>query len=72
MKVPVMNKALKIAIYASGFNQRQFAFAMGVSSTLVSNIVNGFKRPTEEFMQKSALILNRKISDLFPEDNNES
>lgn len=45
---------------------------MGVTETLVSNVVNGFNRPSEAFKQKSALILNKNINDIFPGDHNES
>lgn len=67
MLTPIPNKALKTAIYTSGMNQRQFSFSMGVSETLVSNIINGFKKPSKNFKKESTVLLNRNEHELFPE-----
>ena len=61
------NLALKIAILESGLSQIEVATAADLHESRMSQIVNGWREPTDAERKLLARILKRKPADLFPE-----
>lgn len=67
MLLPVVNTRLKGRIYGAGLNQKKFAYALGMSEPYVSNVINGYKRPSLAFIQKASALLATEAAEIFPE-----
>ena len=61
-----MNLALKFAMVESGRSQRAIAQAVGMHATKLSQILHGWRVPSDDERKAIAKVLKRKVSDLFP------
>ena len=68
--VPIPNLRLKGRIYGAGLTQKRLAFALGVSEPYVSNVLNGYEKPSQKFIRHVCLLLGEKVEELFPNHGN--
>jgi transcriptional regulator with XRE-family HTH domain len=63
---------LRIQLWKSGMRQNQLAKLLEMDETLLSRIVNGYRRPSAEFRKKISAILHSDEMWLFqPAEANE-
>lgn len=68
LRTPKRRRALRRAIKARFPSMIAFAYAVNVSSSTLSRVVNGWETPSKERRQQWAEALGFSVSDLFPED----
>ena len=65
-----LNLPLKLAIVLSGRSQIQIAKAANLHESKLSRIIRGHDEATEADKKAIARVLRRKVTDLFPTDDN--
>ena len=63
-----MNLPLKIAIVESQKPAYEIAAKLGITETRLSRIIFGRLKPREDEIKKLSELLNRNVSELFPEN----
>lgn len=56
---------LKLQLWRTGLRQNRLAQRLGVDETMLSKIINGFRRPSEDLRKKIALALDSDEAWLF-------
>ena len=67
LMIPVKNLLLKQLIWSKGLTQKDIAYRIGMHEPELSNIVNGYSRPSKQEAQDISAILGEPIESLFPE-----
>jgi transcriptional regulator with XRE-family HTH domain len=62
---------LKLQMWRSGVRQNRLARMLDVDETMLSHIINGFRKPTPEFKAKIATALHSDQDWLFEEIKSE-
>ena len=63
-----MRLAFKMAIFASGKSQRRLAADVGMSENRLSEIVRGWREPSQDEVRRLAAALNRPVEALLSND----
>jgi transcriptional regulator with XRE-family HTH domain len=58
---------LKLQIWRSGIRQNHLARVLGLDETILSRLINGFRKPTPELKTKIAAVLKAEEDWLFEE-----
>ncbi len=56
---------LKLQLFRTGLRQNRLAQMLGMDATLLSKIINGFRRPTEPMRAQIAALLQSDVDWLF-------
>ncbi len=62
-----MKNLLKFKRWEAGIKQYELANLLGCSASYLSMVENGRMEPTKDFKEKTALLLNLSIQEIFPE-----
>ena len=63
---PRPREALRQAILAQLGSQRLAAYALGISESHLSSIINGWIPPGRDLAQRASKLLGRPVDELFP------
>ena len=72
MTVLINSKALKKTMFLKGLNLSDLAIKTKVSTTYLSQIINGKKIPSPKLAKKIANVLDLNIEDLFEFEEQEA
>lgn len=72
MNVLINSNALKKAMFLKGLNLSDLAIKTKVSTTYLSQIINGKKIPSPKLAKKIANVLDLNIEDLFEFEEQEA
>ena len=72
MTVSINSNALKKAMFLKGLNLSDLAIKTKVSTTYLSQIINGKKIPSPKLAKKIANVLDLNIEDLFEFEEQEA
>ncbi len=62
------NTKLKMALLEKGLTQRDLSFEIGISESVISTILNGYRQPGTDLKAKIAEYLGAKSDSLFLEE----
>ena len=62
-----MNLDLKVSILKTGKTQTEICRLTGINEARLSRIIYEYNRPRKDEKEKLAAVLNKSVSELFPE-----
>jgi len=65
-ELPKVNGALRREVVLRFHKQRHAALALRISEAHLSNILNGWARPSKEIMKRASLVFGKAPEELFP------